>query len=269
MTFRPQAAIPASSGGPSPPPPPGGMGAVAAQTASPLPTMSMQHQQQINALRLEAELDRTRMQAAHNYSMAAAGAQVADMLAKQHMQQPQHHYSVIYGGAPNINPAPPPAPVIMKDNTAELARIAQLELANTTLHDQSMRQGTSFHATIERMKGENSTAWSAQLTSELRSKNIEAAAQAAEQRRVGERERSPRGGRKVPKPDLSDFTRRKPMGRGPRKYRQHAQNKWRQCRQKMGRGPVVRSTKTEEQEWRWRPQRSKTRAKAHGARPQE
>ncbi len=120
--------------------------------------MSVQHQQQINTLRLEAELDRTRMQAAHNYNMARAGTQVAEMLAKQHMQQPQHHFSVIYGGAPNINPAPAPAPVVMKDNTAELARIAQLELANTTLHDQAMRQGTSFRATIDRMKGENDMA---------------------------------------------------------------------------------------------------------------
>ena len=107
MTFRPQAATAASSSGPPPPPPPGGMGGVAAQNVSALPTMSLQHQQQINALRLEAELDRTRMAAAHNYSMAAAGAQVAEMLARQHMQQPQHHYSVIHGGAPNINPAPP------------------------------------------------------------------------------------------------------------------------------------------------------------------
>ena len=83
------------------------MGAVAlsVHSSSVYPTMSLQHQQEINNIRLEAELDRTRMSAAHNYSMAQAGAQVAAMLAKQHMQQPQHHYSVIYGNAPNINPA--------------------------------------------------------------------------------------------------------------------------------------------------------------------
>ena len=152
------------------------MGAIplSVHSSSVYPTMSVQHQQEINAIRLEAELDRTRMAAAHNYSMAQAGAQVANMLAKQHMQQPQHHYSVIYGGAPNINPAPAPAPVIMKDNTAELARIAQLELANTNLHGQAMRQGTSFRATIDRMKGENDMtheraemAWQGQLRSEL------------------------------------------------------------------------------------------------------
>ena len=59
--------------------------ALSAQSGSVYPTMSVQHQQQINTLRLEAELDRTRMQAAHDYSMAQAGVQVANMLAKQHM----------------------------------------------------------------------------------------------------------------------------------------------------------------------------------------
>ena len=97
--------------------------------------MSVGQQQQINQLRLEAELDRTRMEAAHNYQMARAGAQVAEMLAKQHMQQPQHNYNVFFNGAPNINPAPQPAPPIMKDNTAELRRIAELETRTTTLHD--------------------------------------------------------------------------------------------------------------------------------------
>ena len=117
--------------------------------------MSVEQQQQINQLRLEAELDRTRMEAAHNYQMARAGAQVAEMLAKQHVQQPQHNYNVFFNGAPNVNPAPQPVPPIMKDNTAELRRIAELEMANTTLHDQSMRQGTTFRQTVERLKGKH------------------------------------------------------------------------------------------------------------------
>ena len=99
-------------------------------------------------------MDRTRMEAAHNYHMASTGAQVAEMLAKQHMQQPQHNYNVVINGGPNINPAPQPAPVIMKDNTAELRRIAELEMRNPTLHDQSMRQGTTFRQTVDRLKGE-------------------------------------------------------------------------------------------------------------------
>ena len=69
---------------------------------------------------------------------------MAEMLAKQQKQQPQHKYNVVSNGAPTTNPAPQPAPPIMKDNTAELRRIAELEMANTTLHDQNMRQGNTF-----------------------------------------------------------------------------------------------------------------------------
>ena len=198
----------ASSAGPPPPPPGGGLGknAISSHTVSARPTMSVEQQQHINQLRLEAELDRTRMEAAHNYNMAKTGAQVADMLARHHVSQPQHNYHVVFGGAPNMNPAPAPAPVFMKDNSEELRRIAELELANTTLHDQAMRLGTSFRATVDRMKGEADMAheraelaWAGQLKSELRANKLEGAAQAAElagfaQRdERGERERSPKG----------------------------------------------------------------------------
>ena len=65
--------------------------ALSAHNSSMYPTVSVQHQQQINTLRLEAELDRTRMEAAHNYRMAQAGAQIAEMLAMHQVQQPQEH----------------------------------------------------------------------------------------------------------------------------------------------------------------------------------
>ena len=193
----------ASSSG-RPPPPAGGFGKIAlsAQTAATRPTMSVEQQRQINELRVEAEMDRLRYESAHNYTMAKAGAQVAEMLSKQHMQTPQHNYNVFINGAPNISPAPQPMPVFMKDNTAELRRILELEMRNTTLHDESMRQGASFKQTVDKLKGENAMAheraelaWNGQLKSELRANQLEGAMQVAAvagAERGRERERSPK-----------------------------------------------------------------------------
>ena len=56
---------------------------------------------------------------------------------------------------PNINPVPQQVPIIMKDNAAELRRVAELDMRNTTLHDESMRQGATFRQTIEKLNGHN------------------------------------------------------------------------------------------------------------------
>ena len=144
--------------------------------------MSVEQQAQANELRLQAELDRLRFESAHNYRMAEAATKVAEQQGQQCLNHPAHNFAVVHMNAPNTNPAPQPDQAVMQDQAMELRKIFEQEMQQrtTTLHDQAMREGSTYRQVIERLKGENAMgierselALQGQVRSEVRASKLE------------------------------------------------------------------------------------------------
>ena len=161
---------------PGPPGPAGPMGPVGMQGpqgppgASPPPAAPQQPainhtynmQQEVDKVRLQAELDKVQMESKHHADRAAMAEQLAQTLAQQQRQQPLHHVNAVHKPPPPP-PAPPAAPAALAappgPSAAEIKQAMQ-EMAQQNgraIHELAVHTGHSFNQLVQHAKAAAAT----------------------------------------------------------------------------------------------------------------
>ena len=86
-------------------------------------------QEEVNRLRLEAELARIRLEQQAQAKRVAFAEQVNKTLLEQKQQTPVHHVQIVYKTQPPGPPPPPPPPVPSAPSTEDVRRVVQEAMA--------------------------------------------------------------------------------------------------------------------------------------------